>query len=960
VARWPKKAFDLGLELNRLIGRKVGLDLGRVFFGVVHKGLGGHVRHLISGGAALPKGTAEVFSGLGLHLSEGYGLTEASPVLTVAKATPGTKAGHVGKPIPGVEIKIANADDQGVGEILAKGPNVMVGYANNEEATRAAIDADGWLHTGDLGKLDKKGKLVIVGRQKDVIVSASGENVYPDDLESLLGKVAFVKELAIVGIDDPRGGERVACLAVPERDDEETAPESSGGPPSLFDIDSTRFRKKERHDRALKALREAFQRLPKGMVPAVLHVVDADLPRTATRKVKRPEVRDILQRIVVATAPAVAGDAGSEVSRVRHAIAALAGRKATELAGATQLKAELGFDSLLTMELGAALEPISGVLDTTALARCETVGDVESLVRTTGSRGASEAARTVEKVQEEVEIPAPIASALKSLLGKAQMGFYGDVMDPKVYGRAFIPHNRSALVAANHSSHLDMGFVKYALGDYGEGLVSLAAQDYFFEGNPLRRAYFKQLTNLAAFDRKGGLRQALRQAGEILEEGKTLLIFPEGTRSVDGRIQEFKPAIGHLALTHGVDILPVFLRGTHESWAKGKKLPTKRRLEAHIGPPLCIEDLRRLTAGMKITAASRRIAELTQEAVCALRDGKVLDLSRVETITPERVVEEHRLVSLFRELEAKFDPSRVSQPVTYYFTLGNDARREVDAAHRPRRLRSEARQTDHDAGRLRAQDLRGDLPQDLPRGVHTEPHGVHDGRGEVERHLPPPDLPESVPPRMSQYLVTGGTGFLGHHLVSALIARGHGVTALVREGGGPLEKAGASLSRGDVLDGASVERAAAGCDGAFHCAGKVSRKPEDAEALYRIHVDGTKDDPRRVPQGGREACGAGEHERRGGGVEGPPRAALGVRRRADGAHRELALLPLEAVRREGRARSKWAGFRGDFGEPVAAARARGHARLVHGRRGRLPRRQGAGDPPRAACRSWTCATRRRR
>lgn len=93
---------------------------------------------------------------------------------------------------------------------------------------------------------------------------------------------------------------------------------------------------------------------------------------------------------------------------------------------------------------------------------------------------------------------------------------------------------------------------------------------------------------------------------------------------------------------------------------------------------------------------------------------------------------------------------------------------------------------------------------------------------------------------MSQYLVTGGTGFLGHHLVHALIARGHGVTALVRDGGGALEKAGATLARGDVLDGASVERAASGCDGAFHCAGKVSRKPEDAEALYRIHVDGTK------------------------------------------------------------------------------------------------------------------------
>src|SRR3954468_573907 len=135
-------------------------------------------------------------------------------------------------------------------------------------------------------------------------------------------------------------------------------------------------------------------------------------------------------------------------------------------------------------------------------------------------------------------------------------------MGPTVYGRADIPHNRNTIVASNHASHLDMGFVKYALGAYGDGLVSVAAQDYFFEGSRLRRAYFENLTNLAPFDRKSGLRAALRQAGDVIERGRTVLIFPEGTRSPNGGIQEFKPAIGHLALTYAVDILPVYLGGT--------------------------------------------------------------------------------------------------------------------------------------------------------------------------------------------------------------------------------------------------------------------------------------------------------------------------------------------------------------------------------------------------------------
>jgi long-chain acyl-CoA synthetase len=658
------KAFDWALELNRLVGRRVGANLGRLFFGNVHEALGGNVRWLISGGAALPKDTAKFFAGLGLPLSEGYGLTEAAPVLTVSKATMRTPIGNVGKPIPGVEIKIASPDAGGVGEVLARGPNVMKGYADNEAATKQVIDEEGWLHTGDLGKLDKKSRLVIVGRQKEVIVAANGENVYPDDVEAMLGDVKHVREIAIVGIDDGRGGERVACLASPE------------SPASSEEAESA-AKRAERHERALAALREAIQELPKAAQPAVVHIYDADLPRTATRKVKRTEVRAILARLVSASAPPPeAPDASYGASPARHAIAAIANRKAGDIQPAMSLKGDLGFDSLMAMELSVALEAQVGhPLDTVALAKCETVGEVERVIGDSVARRASDEAIIEEKAgdEEPIKLPPVVADKAKELLTKAQMGFYGKLMRPKVYGRAYIPHNRSTIVISNHSSHLDMGFVKYALGSYGQDIVSLAAQDYFFEGGKWRRAYFENLTNLAPFDRKGGLRQAIRQAGEVIEGGKTVLIFPEGTRSPDGSIHDFKPVIGHLALTHEVDILPVYLGGTYEALPKGRSIPTRREIVARIGPPLEIADLRRLTAGMKMSAASRKVTELARAAVIALRDGSVLDLRRLDASEEAAPVKEHPLVTLFRELEAKYVPGRVAQPVTYYFTLGAEA-----------------------------------------------------------------------------------------------------------------------------------------------------------------------------------------------------------------------------------------------------------------------------------------------
>ncbi len=647
-----EKYLEWGGELNRWLGKKFGLDAGRVLFAPIHQKLGGNIRYLVSGAAALPEDTQKFFSGLGLHLGEGYGLTEASPVLTVQTGGVKAKRGTVGKAIPGVELKIMNPDANGIGEVVARGPNVMLGYANNPEATKAVLDGDGWLHTGDLGKLDREGRLSISGRAKDVIVSASGENVYPDDVENGLGHIDHVLEYAIVGIENPSGGERVALLAHPERSSDEENDRA------------------ERFERATASIRGAIEKLPLNQRPVVVHLYDAELPKTATRKVKRTEVRKILERMEAAAAPAISD--GEDTTPIRAAIARLAHRKPHEITANTRFQADLGFDSLMMMELSVALESqLGGRALPDDLPRAQTVGEAERLlgeVPLVIQKREAKARKT-----EEVVVPSPVRDLVKGLLGRAQAAIYEKGFEAKVTGQAYIPHNRAVIVIANHSSHLDMGLVKHALGRYGDGIVTLAAADYFFE-DKWAKAYFDNFTNLAAMDRAGGLAKGLKQAGEFLERGKTVLIFPEGTRSTDGQIHEFKTAAAHLALTYGVDILPVYLRGTHQVLPKGQAVPSGRKLVANIGPVLEVSELMRLTQGENFMEQVRRATELTQRAVETLRDGDILDLRRLKPADLQLdVPKEHPMVRLFRELESRFKSGAVEQPVSFYFTLGNDA-----------------------------------------------------------------------------------------------------------------------------------------------------------------------------------------------------------------------------------------------------------------------------------------------
>ena len=644
--------FDQGLSMNRDLARATGLDLGRVLFGSVHARFGGNIRMLISGGAALPKETQKLFVGLGLPLAEGYGLTEAAPVLTVAEPRPGARGGSVGPAVPGVEIRITDPDDQGVGEVQARGPNVMQGYFGNAEATAAVLSADGWLKTGDMGRLDHKGRLTLVGRAKEVVVTASGENVYLDDVEASLGPVAHVDEYVLVGLADSRGGERLGMLVRPVVDE--------GQDPS------------EAHRAARLAIAEAVAALPAVQRPAAIHLVDAPLPRTATRKVQRRESRAVLEKLVAA-AEANRGSRKGEglAAPVARAIAAVAGVPEGEVRPGTDLAQDLGFDSLMWVELQSALEGVGhGVSDATALQRCTTAAEVVALV------GAPAAAAEVDEGPASLVLPPAVAEPLKEVMARVQRTLNGELLGTRVLGRAYVPTNRNVLVVANHTSHLDMGLVKYALGDYGEGLVSLGAQDYFFEGNRWKVAYFENLTNVKPLDRSRGFRASMQQAVEAVEAGHVVLIFPEGTRQTTGRLAEFKPLIGKVALDTGTDILPVFIEGAYKTMPKGAFLPRRRGgITVRIGPPLEINHLRRLTEGLRPAEAARRATGLARTAVERLGQGTVLDLSQEEaaTVLPAEarpVTVEEATAKAFENLPRRFDPKRVERPVTWYFSLG--------------------------------------------------------------------------------------------------------------------------------------------------------------------------------------------------------------------------------------------------------------------------------------------------
>lgn len=262
-----------GKKISQLL-MKVKIDVRKQLFKEIHENLGPDLKLVVTGGAALDPETEKGFNDLGFDVEQGYGLTETAPV--IAAETPKCrKLGSIGKKFPSVEVKINDPDEDGIGELLAKGPSVMLGYYENEEATKEALDLDGWFHTGDLARIDEDGFIFISGRKKSVIVLNNGKNVFPEEIEALLNKVEGIKESFVYEKKEDDGDVKV-CVKIVY--DKELIKE-------LYNIDG----EENIRDFLWNKVKEVNSLMPKYKYVKEMIITEEELIKTTTLKIKRHE-----------------------------------------------------------------------------------------------------------------------------------------------------------------------------------------------------------------------------------------------------------------------------------------------------------------------------------------------------------------------------------------------------------------------------------------------------------------------------------------------------------------------------------------------------------------------------------------------------------------------------------------------------------------------------------------------
>jgi long-chain acyl-CoA synthetase len=547
----------------------------------VHRRFGWKFWAFVVGAAPLDAGLESFWGELGFAVIQGYGLTETAPIVTLNHPF-GTRRGSVGKAIPGVEIKLA-AD----GEILVRGENVTTGYFNAAEETARAFE-DGWFHTGDIGEMAPDGQVFIRGRKKEMIVTPEGLNVFPEDVESVLNLIPGVRDSAVVGL--PAGGaseERVHAVLVLE--------------PGVNADDVVRTANAQLGD---------AQKIRRALVWP-----DAELPRTdGTRKLKRAAIREWVR------SGAAPPHAGAHQDALASLVAKYAGRGDVSPTATIE---ELGLSSLERVELMVALEDTFQTrIDEGAFAGARSVADLRALV------DASAAGTTAPP--EPVEFPSWNRSWPARLVRRISLPTWILPLARifawiRVEGREHLARiERPVIFAANHQSHMDAPVILASLPARLRYRVAPAMAKEFFKAHFFpeqfgRRAWFTNSLNyyLAALffnafplpQREAGARQTLRYIGEVLEDGFSVLIFPEGRRTSSGDIDGFRPGIGMIASRLGVPVVPVRIDGLdkvlHPSW----KMARPGRVRVAFGPAMQL-------SGDDYEALARRV----EEAVKQLQD----------------------------------------------------------------------------------------------------------------------------------------------------------------------------------------------------------------------------------------------------------------------------------------------------------------------------------------------------
>ena len=547
-------ARGLHRPFARLLAGAAGLPLPlrRLLFLPVHRSFGRQFTLFVSGGAPLDPDLARFWGGMGFRVLEGYGLTETSPVLTAATFDR-QLAGSVGLPLPGVEIRVD------AGEIQARGPNVFAGYYGNPAATAEAFTPDGWFRTGDLGELTPDGWLRIRGRSKELIVTGAGVNVYPDEIEALLSRLPGVREACVIGLD--RGeGESVHAVVIPD-----------GSGRGLDEI-----------------MAEANSRLdPLHAVAGISPWPEADFPKTTTLKIQKFRVRERLRG---------SGTGGEEVvaaDRLTSLVARITGSRSDGIREESYLVADLGLTSIARLELVTAIEQEYRLdLEDTLIGPRTRLADLRELIR-------------------KREEPAGVRERFRFWTNSLPVRLFRQLCDLCLNGplyRLFVRLEVRGVEGlegidgplffiANHLSYLDQPSVMFALPRRRRYRTATAAWAEFFFINfrtPWQRLW-KRFTydygtlalNLFPLPQSSGFRPSLAHMGRLVDAGVSILLFPEGERSPDGRMLPFRPGLGIMAKELGIPVVPVGIRGVEQVLPRGRNVPRRGTVTVTFGPPLC-------------------------------------------------------------------------------------------------------------------------------------------------------------------------------------------------------------------------------------------------------------------------------------------------------------------------------------------------------------------------------------
>jgi long-chain acyl-CoA synthetase len=518
----------------------------------VHRRFGWKFWAFICGGAALDRATEEFWGRLGYAVVQGYGLTETTSLISLNHPFR-LGRGSIGKVLGGREVKLSPD-----GEILVRGSGVASGYWKGSGIQPVAGD-EGWYRTGDIGQLDAVGNLYFKGRKKDVIVTPAGMNIYPEDLEAALRRQSGVKDCVVVPL--AREGNAEACAVLLLRKD--------ANPESIV-------------QNANSELAE-YQRIRTWLVWP-----EKDFPRTSTQKPRT----NLIVRTVEAS---LAGRAPSS-SSIQELMSRITGRDSSQLSATSNLDSDLNLSSLDRVELLSALEDRYQIdLNETGFSAVNTIGDLQRMLH--GSVPVRTRYHYPRWVQRwPITWIRPVIHYTLLLPAAYILGW------PRILGRENLRGVRGpVLVVSNHIDDIDIGLILTALPARFRNRLATATGGEALEGlrtppadrNGIARAYDRlvwalgvSLLDLFPLPREAGFRQSFSYAGESVDRGYSVLVFPEGRHTKDGKLLPFRAGIGMLVNNLRIPVLPMRIHGLFELKQAGKRIAKPHAITIHIGKPV--------------------------------------------------------------------------------------------------------------------------------------------------------------------------------------------------------------------------------------------------------------------------------------------------------------------------------------------------------------------------------------